>query len=99
MLVQKARNQSKKKAIMRKALNKFLWVLIAINFQSCGQSIKSNSSQGSYDGLKTRQISSRDSIFILFTVKEWGKQNWYTWEDYSKMYRITNDQVEYFIAA
>lgn len=50
-----------------------------------------------YDQFRTQQIEPRDSLFILHTVKEWGKKNWYTFSDYSKMYKVTNEQVEYFI--
>lgn len=50
-----------------------------------------------YDQFRTQQIEPRDSLLILHTVKEWGKKNWYTFADYSQMYKMTNDQVEYFI--
>jgi hypothetical protein len=68
--------------------------LLFISLQSCGQM---NNKMETYDHLRSQQIELRDSLFILHTVKEWGKQNWYTFEDYSQMYKMTNEQVEYFI--
>ena len=50
-----------------------------------------------YDQFRTQQIESRDSLFILYTVKEWGKKDWYSWGVRSDMYKITSDEIEYFI--
>lgn len=69
-------------------------ILLIVSFQSCGQ-MDTNTEM--FDQFLTQQIETRDSLFILHTVKEWGKKNWYTFADYSKMYKMTNDQVEYFI--
>lgn len=77
---------------------RLFFLLLLATLQSCGQSNK-NIKMESYAQYRTQQIEARDSLFILHTVKEWGKKNWYTFEDYSKMYEMTNDQVEYFIGA
>jgi hypothetical protein len=64
-----------------------------VTILSCGQS--SNKLE-TYDQFRTQQIEKRDSLFILHTVKEWSKNNWYTFEDYSQMYKMTNQEVDYF---
>jgi hypothetical protein len=71
-----------------------LLLLLLASLQSCGQT---NNKMETYDQLRTQQIEPRDSLFILHTVKEWSKINWYTFEDYSQMYKMTNDQIEYYI--
>lgn len=71
-----------------------LLLLLLTSLQSCGQT---NNKVETYDQFRTQQIELRDSLFILHTVKEWSKKNWYTFEDYSQMYKMTNSQVEYFI--
>lgn len=68
--------------------------LLTVCLQSCGQI--NNSGLETYDHLRSQQIEPRDSLFVLYTVKEWAKHNWYTFRDYSKMYNMTNDQIEYF---
>ena len=70
-------------------------LLIAASLQSCGQP---HTKLETYDRFRTQQIELRDSLFVLYTVKEWGKKNWYTFTDYSQMYKMTNEQVEYFLA-
>ena len=50
-----------------------------------------------YDRFRTQRIEPRDSLFVLYTVKELGKLNWYTFANYSAMYQMKNEQVEYFI--
>ena len=71
--------------------------LIVFSIQGCGKRIKNINKVETFDQFRTEQIESRDSLFILYTVKEWSKLNWYTFEDYSKMYKISNNQIEYFI--
>ncbi|PGH39495.1 MAG: hypothetical protein CRN43_08705 [Candidatus Nephrothrix sp. EaCA] len=71
-----------------------LLILLLVSLQSCRQR---NNKTETYDQYRTQKIEPRDSLFILHTVKEWGKKNWYTWENFSKMYKMTNEQVEYFI--
>lgn len=71
-----------------------LLLLLLVSLQSCGQT---NNKLETYDQFRTQQITYRDSLFILHTVKEWSKHNWYTFEDFSQMYRMTNEQVKYFL--
>jgi|GEM_PF-4094457 len=41
----------------------------------------------------------RDSLYIIWTVKAWDLANWYVFEDYSKDYRMSNSQIQYFVTA
>lgn len=77
-------------------LSLFLCLFLMI-IQGCGQTNNNNAKLETYDRYRTQQLETRDSLFILHTVKEWSKLNWYTFEDYSKMYKMTNEQVKYFI--
>lgn len=74
------------------------YFLFLVTIQSCGQSNKDEKIE-TYDQYRSQVIEPRDSLFIMHTIKEWGKKNWYTFEDYSKMYKTSNDKVEYFIGA
>jgi hypothetical protein len=71
-----------------------LLLLLLVSLQSCGQT---TSKMETYDQFRTQQIELRDSLFILHTVKKWSKKNWFTFEDYSQMYKMTNEEIEYFI--
>jgi len=71
-----------------------LLLLLLASLQSCRQT---NNKMETYDQYRTQKIEPRDSLFILHTVKEWSKKNWYTFSNYSRMYKVTNEQVEYFI--
>ena len=70
--------------------------LVLLNILSCCQPNTNNVKLETYEQFRTQQIELRDSLFILHTVKEWSKDNWYTYTDYSKMYKMTNDEIEYF---
>jgi len=72
-----------------------LFVLGLFFLQSCMQNTKVEIN--TYDQYRTQQIEERDSVFILYTVKEWGKYNWWIYPDYSKYYKMSNSDVEYFI--
>jgi hypothetical protein len=63
--------------------------------QSCVQN--KNIKLDTYDQYRTQRIEERDSLFILYTIKEWHNNNWWTFRDYSTLYQTTNDQVEHFI--
>jgi hypothetical protein len=76
----------------------FLFLLLLFSLQGFGQSNKENQLE-TYSQFRTQKIELRDSLYILHTIKEWSKKNWYTFEDYSKMYKMSNDQVEYFLGA
>jgi len=43
-------------------------------------------------------IENRDSLYINFTHRAWGEANWWTYSNYSKMYEMTNNQVDYFVS-
>ncbi|MFN0188645.1 MAG: hypothetical protein ACKVQV_08085 [Bacteroidia bacterium] len=51
----------------------------------------------SYKNVPVQPIDNMDSILIIQTLKEWSKANWWTFEDYSKMYYLENKDVQYFI--
>lgn len=38
-----------------------------------------------------------DSSFIVYTVKEYSKRDWYFFNNYARMYRITNDEITFFV--
>lgn len=70
-------------------------LLIVSVLPSCAQN--STNKMETYDQFRIQKIDSRDSLFVIHTVKELASRNWYTFEDYSKLYHLTNEQVEYFI--
>lgn len=70
-----------------------LFTLLGFAFQGCGQT---NKPIETYDQFRTQKLELRDSLFVLHTVKEWSKIGWQTFYDYSEMYKMTNDQIEYF---
>lgn len=74
------------------------FLMLFSGLSSCAQTQKGNLMMETFDQYRTQQIEEKDSLYILYTVKEWSKKNWYTWEDYSKMYNTTGNDVEYFIA-
>ena len=37
-----------------------------------------------------------DSSFIVYTIKEYSKHNWY-WYNHTNMYQITNDEITFFV--
>lgn len=76
-------------------MHNFLTCLICICLLGCVETNKSDIE--TFDQYRAQVIEPRDSLYVLYTVKEWGKANWWTWEDYSRMYNITNDVVEYYI--
>lgn len=53
----------------------------------------------SYENFLIQTIDERDSLYVLHTVKELSAMNWWTFEDYSRMYVMSNDEVEYFIGS
>jgi hypothetical protein len=83
--------------IKTKFIHSFVFLMVLFFIPGCGKTTKNINKVETYDQFRTQQIETRDSLFILYTVKEWSKLNWYTFEDYSKMYKMTNKQVEYFI--
>lgn len=45
----------------------------------------------------SQKIAHRDSVFIVYTVKDWGRKDWWTFHNYSRSYQMKNDQISYFI--
>lgn len=84
-------DQLNKEAIMKRNGNYLFFLLLLLGLESCGQ-VRIET----YDHYRTQQIDSRDSLFILHTVKEWGKRNWHTYVDYSRLFEMNNEQIEYF---
>jgi hypothetical protein len=81
----------------RKIPNKpLLLLLLFVSLQSCAQI--NNGKMETYDQFRTQQIERRDSLFISYTVKEWGKKKWYSWAVRTDMYKMTFEDVHYFIA-
>lgn len=77
-------------------LNKRLLLLFGfLQFALMGCS-QSNKPIETYDHFRTQKLEVRDSLFVLHTVKEWSKIGWQTYINYSEIYNMTNDQIEYF---
>lgn len=68
-------------------------ILLFICFQSCSQTVATK--MEIYDQYRTQQIETRDSLFVLHTVKEWGRLNWWTWGVREDLYHITQNEIEY----
>ena len=87
--------QWNKEATMKRSRNNIvLFLFLLVGLQSCGQT---NDTMETYDQFRAQQIEPRDSMFVLHTVKEWGKKMWWTWAVRTDIYRMTPDDVEYFI--
>jgi hypothetical protein len=71
-----------------------IFFLGLLSFQSCGQK---NSNLTDYNSFLKEKIEYKDSLLVIYIVKEWDNRNWLYSEDYSKTYKMTNEQVEYFI--
>lgn len=65
-------------------------------FQSCSQKVKGTKME-TYEEYRTQEIEARDSLFVLHTVKEWGRLNWRTWGVGEDLYQITQKEIEYLI--
>lgn len=72
----------------------FLAILVLVCFSSCGQT---TNKIDTYNQYIFQKIEPRDSIFVLYTVKEWGKLNWWTWGIRKDLFHIKEDEVELFI--
>ncbi len=77
-------------------MKRILFYLILINFQSCKQPKINNGKIETYNQYRVQNLEQRDSLLISYTIKEWGKKDWYTFTDYSNMYNMTNEEIEYF---
>lgn len=63
-------------------------------FQACGQP---EEKFGKYDEYLRQRMAYRDSLYILHTVKEWGKVIWDSWGIRTDMYNLRNEDVEYYV--
>jgi len=80
-------------------LNKIylLGILLAVlSLHACSQ-LANNEKIETYDQYRTQKIEPRDSLFILYTVREWGKQEWWTWAIRTDMYKVKTEDITYFI--
>lgn len=81
--------------------NSIKWMMlllasVAITIQSCGQAFI-NKPLDTYDRYRTQKIENRDRIFIFYTAKEWSVKNIHPFQDYSRMYKMKNSDIEYFL--
>ncbi|MFA6925272.1 MAG: hypothetical protein WC223_13585 [Bacteroidales bacterium] len=87
---------------MKKNLDKMRITTVLLLFlflQSCGQTPKiNNAKMETYNQFRTQKLEARDSLFILYTVKDWGKKMWYSWAVRTDIYKMTFDDVKYFFA-
>lgn len=68
----------------------------SMQLQSC-ISDTTNKKMDAYKLIPVQKISLADSLFVIHTIKEWSNLNWWTFEDYSLMYKMENKDIEYFI--
>jgi hypothetical protein len=71
--------------------------LNSFQLQSCKHDDDGKTKHDDFSQIKVQSIDYSDSLFILYTVKELGNLNWWTFEDYAKMYKLENKDVKYFI--
>ena len=50
-----------------------------------------------YSQFLHQEIEYRDSLYITHTILKWGENDWH-FSDYSRMYKMTNDEIEYFFS-
>jgi len=71
----------------------FISALILLFLQGCEHA----STIETYNRFRNQRIDYRDSIFVLYTVSNWHRLNWDIYSDYSKMYKMNNDEISYFL--
>lgn len=73
------------------------WVIccLVVGFTGC-KSVETRTKD--YSAYLLGKIEERDSLYIMHTLKEWGKADWWSWGVRSDMYNISSGQIEYFIA-
>lgn len=81
--------------LLNKIKISFLYVLLAL--QGCA----SDNLDNKYNKVKSLKFISdnieyRDSLFITYTIKEWGKNKWRDWAIRDDVYKIDLDHVELF---
>jgi hypothetical protein len=48
-------------------------------------------------GKARRETYLKDSLLVIYTIKEYTKLNWDIFNDHSKMYKLKNEDINYFI--
>lgn len=78
--------------------NKLIILLLSLTICFFHCNLKTNSDKNeTYDKYRTQRLEDRDSMLIIYTVKEWHNNNWHIFEDVSLMYESDNSQISYFI--
>lgn len=83
---------------MRVPVRSPLWLvfLVLIGGQGCAQS-GSALPLDTFARFRTQPIELRDSLYVLHTVREWSLSDWYYFHDYSKMYEVKMEDVQFFV--
>lgn len=82
-----------------KNIKRLVYILSVFIFGSCsGSSISESIGTNTKDShILTYRLVEKDSLQVYYTFKKWSEQNWYRYIDYSKMYRLNNSEVSYFV--
>ena len=72
-----------------------MFSILLFCLESCAQ-INGKERLYTYDKFRTQHLEYRDSLFIFYTIQKWHDSNFDVYENLSKMYRATNDQIQYF---
>lgn len=85
-------------ATMRVPARSPLWLvlLVLIGGQGCAQS-GSALPLDTFARFRTQPIELRDSLYILNTVDSLSRIGWNRFENYSRMYEVNMDDVQYFV--
>lgn len=72
--------------------------VLLIYMQACGQT-STKDKLIDYKPLLESKLDKRDSAYFLYTIKEWGKQRWNTWAIRNDIYKISIDDINYFVGS
>lgn len=88
-------DQLNKETTMKVGRNKIHTLLILFcAVQACAQP---NEKFEKYNEYLKQEMTYRDSLYILFTVKEWGKVIWDSWGVRTDIYNMSYEDVEYYV--
>lgn len=76
----------------------FSFLLLFLPFM-CDSCVGKETLMNSADFQVKQQIERRDSLYMVYTIKEWHHQDWYYFRDIVKMYNMDNRQFEILIPA
>jgi hypothetical protein len=85
------RRQFKKGITM--GINKGIMILFVLTVFSC----RTNSNSINFPTIPKQKIEVRDSLFILFTLKSFYENDWDSFRDDSKFYKIDTTKIRYSI--